>query len=240
MAQKIIYVPEIGELILSKRRGATNMRLSINAAGKIRVGMPYWAPYQAGVAFAKSKADWINKNLATHSVQLLQDGDLIGKSHRLKFVYKPLQKTTIAKVGANSITVTSPYDITSPRVQKKIHQVSEKALKAEAEFLLPQRLEALAKRHGYEYKSVQTRKLISRWGSCSSTKIITLSYYLVQLPWSLIDYVLVHELIHTRHMNHGKEFWDDFKKITPNARILQKEIRAYKPLVQAYKIIPGK
>jgi predicted metal-dependent hydrolase len=41
-------------------------------------------------------------------------------------------------------------------------------------------------------------------------------------------------------MHHGKEFWDDFKKITPNAKTLQKEIRAYKPLVQAYKIIPHK
>jgi predicted metal-dependent hydrolase len=87
MAQKTVFVPEIGELVLSKRRGATNMRLSINAAGKVRVGMPYWAPYHAGVAFAKSKADWISKNLARHSNRLLEDGDLIGKSHRLQYVF---------------------------------------------------------------------------------------------------------------------------------------------------------
>jgi predicted metal-dependent hydrolase len=89
MAQKTVFVPEIGELILSKRRGATHMRLSINAAGKVRVGMPYWAPYQSGILFAKSKADWINKHLSNHTNQLLKDGDLIGKSHRINYVYKP-------------------------------------------------------------------------------------------------------------------------------------------------------
>jgi predicted metal-dependent hydrolase len=201
--------------------------------------MPYWAPYQAGIAFAKSKADWINKNLTPHTGQLLKDGDLIGKSHRLHYVYKPNHKTTTARISPNSINITSAYTFNSPSVQKKARDACEKALRSEAEHLLPQRLESLAKKYGYEYKSVHTRKLVARWGSCSSTKVISLSYYLVQLPWNLIDYVLVHELIHTRHMNHGKAFWDDFKAISPNARLLQKEIRQYKPLVQAYKIIPN-
>jgi predicted metal-dependent hydrolase len=237
MAQKTVFVPEIGELILSKRRGATHMRLSINAAGKIRVGLPYWAPYQAGVAFAKSKADWISKNLAGHSSQLLKDGDLIGKSHRIQYIFKPNQKTTTARISPNLIAITSHADISQPSVQKKLLTTCEKALKAEAEQLLPMRLKSLAQKHDFKYKDVQIRKLTARWGSCSSLKVITLSYYLMQLPWNLIDYVLVHELIHTNHMHHGKDFWDDFKKITPNAKTLQKEIRTYKPLVQAYKII---
>jgi predicted metal-dependent hydrolase len=237
MAQKTVFVPEIGELILSKRRGATHMRLSINAAGKVRVGLPYWAPYQAGVAFAKSKADWINKNLAGHSDQLLKDGDLIGKSHRIQYLFKPAQKSTALRISSNLITITSRADLSQPSVQKKLLTACEKALKAEAEQLLPMRLKSLATKYDFKYKDVQIRKLTARWGSCSSLKVITLSYYLMQLPWNLIDYVLVHELIHTNHMHHGKDFWDDFKKITPNAKTLQKEIRTYKPLVQAYKII---
>jgi predicted metal-dependent hydrolase len=239
MAQKTVFVPEIGELVLSKRRGATQMRLSINAAGKVRVGMPYWTPYQSGILFAKSKVDWINKHLSNHSSQLLNDGDLIGKSHRLNYVYKPNQQSVTANVRANLITVSSSHDLVTSLVQKKALDASEKALRIEAEHLLPIRLNSLAKQYGFEYKNVQIRKLIARWGSCSSTKTITLSYYLIQLPWHLIDYVIIHELIHTKHMHHGKEFWDDFNNIMPNARSLQKEIRKYKPLVQAYKIIPN-
>jgi predicted metal-dependent hydrolase len=240
MAQKTVYVPEIGELVLSKRRGATHMRLSINAAGKVRVGMPYWTPYQAGIMFAKSKADWINKHLGSHGSELLKDGDLIGKSHRLNYVYCPTQKTTSIRVGKNLITVTSSAPLSNSSVQKKTISACERALKLQAEHLLPQRLKSLAQQYDFDYHGVQIRKLIARWGSCSSKKVITLSYYLIQLPWPLIDYVLVHELIHTRHMHHGKAFWDDFKKIMPNAKAMQKEIRTYKPLVKAYKIIPGK
>jgi predicted metal-dependent hydrolase len=128
MAQKTVFVPEIGELVLSKRRGATQMRLSINAAGKVRVGMPYWAPYQSGILFAKSKVDWINKHLSNHSSQLLNDGDLIGKSHRLNYVYKPNQQSVTA-MRANLITVSSSHDLGNSAVQKKALDASEKALK---------------------------------------------------------------------------------------------------------------
>jgi predicted metal-dependent hydrolase len=87
---------------------------------------------------------------------------------------------------------------------------------------------------------VQIRKLTARWGSCSSAKVITLSYYLMQLPWPLIDYVLLHELSHTEHMNHGSDFWGKFESVLPGAKVLRKEIRTYKPLVQAHQIIPTK
>jgi predicted metal-dependent hydrolase len=238
MAQKTVFVPEIGELILSKRRGATHMRLSINAAGKVRVGMPYWTPYQAGVVFARSKADWINKNLNKHNTALLKEGDLIGKSHRLHYIYKVGQNTVTTRVNPNSVTVTSGLELHNPKVQKKAMDACEKALKVEASTLLPMRLKSLAQKFDFTYKDVEIRKLTARWGSCSNKKNIKLSYYLMQLPWNLIDYVLIHELVHTKHMHHGKDFWDDFKKAIPNARALQKEIRSYKPLVQAHKIFP--
>jgi predicted metal-dependent hydrolase len=239
MAQKTIFVPEIGEVILSKRKGATHMRLSINAAGKVRVGMPYWTPYQAGVAFARSKSDWIHSHLAAHSVNKLQNDDLIGKSHRIKYVFNLQSRQISTRVSANEIIITTSFSLNDMRVQDKLIAACEKALKNEAEHLLPQRLDHLAKYYGFEYKSVLVRKLTARWGSCSSKKVITLSYYLMQLPWNLIDYVLLHELTHTKHMHHGKEFWDEFKRYLPSARQLQKQIRPYKPLVKAYRIIPS-
>jgi predicted metal-dependent hydrolase len=240
MAQRTIFVPEIGELILSKRKGATHMRLSINAAGKIRVGMPYWTPYQAGIAFAKSKSDWIQTHLATHTAKKLQVNDLIGKSHRINYVFRAGSHSVTTKITANQITVTTGLSLNDLRVQAKLVAACEKALKNEADHLLPQRLKLLAGKHGFTYKEVSVRKLTARWGSCSSKGAITLSYYLMQLPWDLIDYVLLHELVHTKHLHHGKEFWEEFKAALPNARSLQKQIRPYKPLVQAYHIIPTK
>jgi predicted metal-dependent hydrolase len=239
MAQKTVFVPEIGEIILSKRKGATSLRLSVNAAGKIRVGMPYWTPYQTGISFAKSKSDWIKTHLASQANTRLKHNDLIGKSHRINYIFTERQTIIKTRVKTNEIMVATGLSLNDMRVQKSLVAACEKALKSEAEHLLPQRLRTLAVRYEFDYESVSVRKLTGRWGSCSNIKAITLSYYLVQLPWDLIDYVLLHELVHTKHLHHGKGFWDEFKRTLPNARQMQKEIRPYKPLVQAYHIIPS-
>jgi predicted metal-dependent hydrolase len=239
MAQKTVFVPEIGEVILSKRKGASYMRLSINATGKIRVGMPYWTPYQAGIVFVKSKSAWIKSHLAQYSIRKLAPGDLIGKSHRLHYVFAEGIYEITTRVKDNQVIVTTGLSLNDMRVQNKIMNACEKALKKDAQQLMPQRLQYLALKYGFSYREVSVRKLTGRWGSCSNKSDITLSYYLIQLPWKLIDYVLLHELVHTKHMHHGKDFWDEFKRILPNAKQLQKEIRAYKPLVQAYHIIPA-
>src|SRR5213075_157516 len=92
------------------------------------------------------------------------------------------------------IVITSNLPLESVDVQAKAQKAAERALKVEAENLLPQRLKILAERHNFSYKDVKIRKLTSRWGSCSNAKNIRLSYYLIQLPWPMIDYVLLHEL----------------------------------------------
>ena len=81
------------------------------------------------------------------------------------------------------------------------------ALWAQAHRYLPGRLRELAILHHFHYTTVKINRSQTRWGSCSSRKSINLSYRLMTLPAYLIDYVLLHELCHTVHMNHGVEFW---------------------------------
>jgi predicted metal-dependent hydrolase len=237
MAQKIVFIPGVGEVTLAKRRGTTNIRLSINAAGKIRVGLPSWTPYAAGITFVKSKSEWISKQLAHHAIDPLQEGDLIGKAHRLHFLLEPDINAIKTKVAERAIYITSDLSFDHPKVQSRALAAAERSLKNESSKLLPKRLEQLALKNGFSYKDVRVRKLTARWGSCSSAKAITLSYYLIQLPWHLIDYVLLHELSHTEHLHHGKDFWERFTKALPDARKMQKEIRNYRPVVKPYKEI---
>ncbi len=232
MAQQTVVVPGIGEILLAKRRGAKNIRLSITAAGIVRVGLPHWAPYAAGVAFAKSRSEWIAQNLQSHSASLLKENDLIGKSHRLHYKFNPKLKTTTARVTNTTIEISSALSFAEEKVQAKARHAAEAALKKEAENLLVRRLEQLAKKHNFSYSSVRIRKLTSRWGSCSHGKSITLSHYLMQLPWRLIDYVLAHELVHTEYLNHSANFWERFCQVLPDAKKMQKEIRNYKPRIK--------
>jgi predicted metal-dependent hydrolase len=237
MAQKTVWLPEVGELILSKRKGTKNIRLSISPAGKVRVGLPPWAPYSMGINFAQSRAEWINKHKGAKPKLPLEHGVRIGKSYRLEYMFDPVSQKTSARLQGLAIKVTSSLPFSDPTVQKQAVSAAERALKKEAKLLLPKKLAELAKRNNLVYRAVRIKKLSSRWGSCTHDKTITLNYFLMQLPWHLIDYVLVHELIHTKHLNHSRDFWQDFEKIYPNAKKVRREIKYYRPIINSPAVI---
>ena len=108
-------------------------------------------------------------------------------------------------------------------------EIDETALRRKAQSFLPDQLAKLAELHDFVYKGVKIRKSRSRWGSCSSKKIINLSLFIMLLPEHLIEYVLLHELCHTVQMNHSPAFWELMDKCTQNkAKKLRREIRGYK------------
>lgn len=229
MAQKYIELPGIGRVLLAKRRGSRNLRLTIRPDGQVRVGLPAWAPYSAGIKFALDRSDWINSHLSKLQKPQLADGHRIGKSYRLAFKLDTARVAVATRISANQVTVISPFPSQHVSSQQAAVKASERALKKDAEKLLTIRLRQLAAKHAYSYKSLKIKKLRSRWGSCSSRGEITLNSYLIQLPWRLIDYVILHELVHTRHMNHAAEFWLALETALPDAKALRREIHAYRP-----------
>jgi len=234
MPQRKVYIPPLGEVLLVRRRSSKSLRLSVSTTGVVRVSMPYWAPYTAGIHFAASRQDWLLKQLSLHRPSLIRNGARIGKLHKVVFATDKTAKTPIIKIGDRLIFVKSATGLSGQAVQSRLRTACEKALKNETQLLLTPRLKALAAAHSYAYKELRIRKLVSRWGSCSSDRVITLSYYLVQLPWELIDYVIIHELIHTKQPHHGPEFWREFQHIIPDAKQLQRAIHAHKPQVMPH------
>ena len=90
--------------------------------------------------------------------------------------------------------------------------------------ILVSRLEEIAAKHGYTYNRVTIRNQKTRWGSCSSKNNISLNMKLVLLPDDLRDFILLHELVHTKVKNHGNDFWEEITKAKPEARELTKQI----------------
>ncbi|SRX73376.1 M48 family metallopeptidase [Aequorivita antarctica] len=82
------------------------------------------------------------------------------------------------------------------------------------------RLKKWSKKTGLKYEKVQFKKLEKQWGSCSPNNAITINIESIKLPFSLIDYLIVHELVHTKIKNHSKEFWAELSKHIPNWREL--------------------
>ena len=93
--------------------------------------------------------------------------------------------------------------------------------------ILCRRIGELAQLHKFVYNRVSIRKQKTRWGSCSSKDNINLNANLLHLPSELMDYVLLHELVHTRVKDHSKDFWDELNTIVPNARQVDRRLKDY-------------
>lgn len=83
----------------------------------------------------------------------------------------------------------------------------EPQLRKQAAKSLPAELLALAEAHGITVRRVSIRNQRSRWGACSATGAITLNWRLILVPPFVREYVMIHELMHRRELNHSKRFW---------------------------------
>ena len=102
----------------------------------------------------------------------------------------------------------------------------------QARLKLEKRLATLAARHGFSFNRVTVRRQKTRWGSCSSRNGISLNMRIVLLPVHLQDYVILHELMHTKIKNHGRGFWLALNRLVGNARDLDRQLRAYRVLLR--------
>jgi predicted metal-dependent hydrolase len=102
-------------------------------------------------------------------------------------------------------------------------------LRKEAMEYLPGRVSKLSEMHGYEISGLKIRGMKTRWGSCTARKSINLNSWLMMVPEPLCDYVILHELAHTRHPNHGSHFWKELDRTTGGlSGFYRKELRKHK------------
>lgn len=100
--------------------------------------------------------------------------------------------------------------------------------KATAKRILTSRLDQLAERYGFAYSKVYIRNQKTRWGSCSHKNNISLNMKLLRLPDELIDYVILHELVHTRKKNHSKGFWVELDNYVGNGKDFASRLRKHR------------
>ncbi|MEG1581222.1 MAG: M48 family metallopeptidase [Bacteroidaceae bacterium] len=144
---------------------------------------------------------------------------------------KGLKPTLSVYVQAGKLSIICPphLDFTSKRIQAFMHAyLANSILRTKAQLYLPAQLHALATLHGFTYHTITIKRVHTIWGSCSSLHNINLSLYLILLPSHLVDYVLLHELCHTRHLNHSADFWNLLNTLTSGkALALRNELHTY-------------
>ena len=117
--------------------------------------------------------------------------------------------------------------------RKRLHAAGliEKRDDAQACAYLVQKLKSQAERHGFTVGRVSVRRQKTRWGSCSADNNISLNINLIHLPQQLMTYVILHELLHTRIKNHGRQFWNALDDLVGDARLLRSRLNEYSYLL---------
>jgi predicted metal-dependent hydrolase len=185
-----------------RRRGTRRYILRVMPDGSLRVTLPWWGSKREARAFVASQAEWIAR-------QRTRRAEAPDRTWRLGDVVLVEGEPAVLTVdAANRPTIRCAGDDVGPMPDgDDLRPLVERWLRRLALERLPGALAALADRHGIAVTRVSVRNQQSRWGSCSRRGTISLNWRLVQVPPFVREYVLVHELMHRRELNHSARFW---------------------------------
>ena len=211
---------QINELIRSKRR---TIALIVERDGSLTVRAPKRTPVAEIDSFIQEKSNWIIrtrekvKAIAEIPERKYEDGEkflFLGNEYELKLA-KP-QRPALKFNNGFSLGSTS---------QKRAEQVFIRWYKAQAFAVISERTKILSEQYGFKPKQVKISSARTRWGSCSPDGTLNFTWRLVMAPLDVIDYVVIHELVHLRVKNHSGKFWMSVETIYPDYKNQRKWLR---------------
>ena len=232
MSTKYINIEYIGSVLFIINERSRRIRLSVKSDGEIVVSMPPSAHHQDAIRFVESKTDWILKQqskVRSNLTLFSPESCFKTRFHKLAITKGNTDKV-YNRVGNGIIQIFIPERLNheQPKIQEFIKNTLIDVMRWEAKIYLPKRLKELAEIHGFKYEIVTIKNASTRWGSCSSANNINLNLHLMRVPEHLIDYVLLHELVHTVVKNHGEKFWLLLELCYPNCKKADKEMNNYR------------
>jgi len=217
-------------IVYSRRR---TLGISVLPDSSVIVRAPYRASVKTISRIVQEKAAWIikhrdnyrqndntrlNGSFATGEKQLFR-----GKECTMQIIQS---KKPFVRFNDNVIEV----GLENTDDKQAIKRILYRGYKSEAEKYFPKMLSmALKVNENQMFKptGLVIRSMKSRWGSCSKKGIITLSTELIKLPDIFIEYVIIHELCHLKHHNHGKDYYTLLTELFPDWKRVRKDLRAY-------------
>jgi predicted metal-dependent hydrolase len=213
------------------RSGRRTIALAVKQSGTLIIRAPWYVPATVLLGFARSKESWIirqrkriNEVVVKKKELSYSEGDLIPFLGQNLTLHLREGKRSSVTLGKNEIIVSCQH----PGETEKVKILVDGWYLGEGKkHLIPRTLELSEFFNGARLKpsSVGVRKMKSRWGTCRTNGRIMLNTELIKRRQELIDAVIIHELCHLKHPNHGKEFYALLEKLMPEYRVLRKELR---------------
>ena len=211
---------EVDEIIRSQRK---TLALIVKPDGSLIVRSPLRTPEKLIREFIENHTEWIEKKQAEALAVLppVPRQYVPGETFMYLGHAYPLE---IVKEQKKSLILDGNFKL-AKSAQSGASLVFESWYRGQAKQILNESVNLYARQHGFQYKKIGITSARTRWGSCSANGSLNFSWRLILAPMEAVDYVVVHELVHTILHNHSKRFWKQVEKIMPDYKERRKWLR---------------
>ncbi len=227
MVESLVLEMEGRSIICSIRKNLRARRISVRIVSNAEVVLtvPSRGSVRKAKDFLQSKIAWISRTTLEYPNKIklgkyLSENRTVWLDERrrwLSWTFSNNRKRTFYQVECDQIKISFPEVADEECILLKF-------LMQLARIYLPIRLEACAKKVGVHFQGARIGNQKSRWGSCSSQRVISLNWRILLLDYRIGEYVLYHELAHLKHMNHSKRYWELLETWIANSKSLDKEL----------------
>ncbi|MEA1873976.1 MAG: YgjP-like metallopeptidase domain-containing protein [Bacteroidota bacterium] len=217
-----VFLDEIGLVKMTKNgRAKRNYNFKVLQDGTVHVSIPPHGSYKEVESILlnriKAKILAAQKQLKTQLPKRKYfDFDTHISTRSTKITLHQTEKNEVHYTTGEASTklyIPKTFDIKAEEIQSMIFHFIESVIRNDAKMYIPYRVNELAKKHNFKWRDVKITSAKTRWGSCSSINNLNFSLHIMQLPDELIDYVILHELCHTIHKNHGQAFYEKLNEV---------------------------
>jgi hypothetical protein len=209
-----------------RRPRARRYLLSMQPDGSARLVIPRRGTEAESMRFLERSDAWLARRVAqwrdrAKTRQPWQNGSsFLYRGEEVALRVEPQGVGVVLRFGEQAIPLPHPLADYRKPVQARLRRIAERELK--------ERTKEIARQHGITIGSVTVRAQRSRWGSCSRRGTISLNWRLIQTPPFVVDYLIVHELMHRREMNHSARYWKHVAEAFPEYRTAEKWLKSSK------------
>lgn len=212
-------------LRLVRHPRARRYLLRLRPDGTAQVTIPRRGTIEEARKFAARQTGWLEKQFQRLQEQpVISTEWLAGSQILFRGEAVTIQRPTpkLVQLGTEIISVGEAANL-RPAIQKYLHRLALREL--------PLRVRELAGRHDIVVTSVSVRNQRTRWGSCSRHGRISLNWRLIQLPGFVSDYIILHELMHRRQLNHSPKFWQEVSQVCPEYKKAEHWLKQHSALL---------
>ena len=219
---------EVGGLTFEVRRSLRRktLGLTVDRGGELVIHAPENTTAHELAKWAHSKLLWVHRTLArkealapkAHAPEFVsgENFSYLGRNYRLKIVREP----------AEPLRFDGKYFWLAADARGEAEAHFRRWYIRTGRGWLSERTAALARKTGTEASRIEVRDLGFHWGSCGKNGVLFFNWRLLQLPVRLIDYVIIHELVHLQEPHHSPEFWQAIDRALPAWRKLKDALRS--------------